>query len=94
MISVEYKCDKCEATWPKGRVGEQLWQVFVGRGRSPESSGTIGSSDEVRCAHWCRKCMVKTGLLPSIKMINDPPAPETPATIEDLIRDIVQKEIG
>ncbi len=86
MITITRTCDACKKCVPKK---EQLWNVAVGVGCEPSS---VSYYDTRHKAQWCRTCMEARGLCCSTGL-GKAPAPEPTATLESLIREIVQEEL-
>lgn len=87
MIVVTRTCDACKNEVLKK---DQLWSVAIGIGCHPDAVNWHGVK---HTAQWCRECMEARGLCWSTKR-TDPLAPEPTATLESLIREIVQEELS
>lgn len=87
MIKTTYTCDRCGADCKLDR----FWTLSIiyahGVNLYKPTATTKGE------AGWCRACMVKAGLLPNCEDVPPEQVPETPPTIEDLIRQIVRGEV-
>lgn len=83
MQTVTYTCDRCKASDQTNNIDLIPIKIIL-----------FSFNTEVKSGDWCRKCLIKTGLLagnnlqlyPDIKVIEPPP------TLEDIIREIVRKE--
>lgn len=83
-ITTIYKCDKCGAEQP---TNVQFWHLDVGY---QELSHSYGKS-YTKGIHVCRKCLESLGINAS-KAVRESPE-YNPPTIEDLIAEIVQREL-
>lgn len=84
-VITTYVCDKCAYSEPKP---SGYFEVSIG---VKQSIGGYAAPQTKRTSLWCRSCVVKAGLTtPTMKER----APDPEPTIEDLVREIVQSEIG
>ena len=87
-VKTEYKCDKCSKV---SDAYKNMWSlIFVVRNGA--GIDRIDSYQQSKfTADWCRQCAEKAGLLP---VEEAKPEEIIPLTIEDLVRDIVKKEMS
>jgi hypothetical protein len=96
MIETTYKCDRCS----KDVSRENLHSVGVAFKNSADvnfaisSSGYNGGITMGPTAHWCNDCMFDVGLAPRWTEKRERVTTPTPATLEDLVRELVREEIG
>ncbi len=90
MIVTTYTCDKCghEQT-----DNGQMWNIGVSVISHSHQQQHSYSRGPLKGELWCRPCIVKLGLLPTSKVVNDPPQPDPVPTFEDMIREITREEI-
>lgn len=90
MIVTTYTCDKCghEQT-----DDEQMWDIGVSVAYHSFAQRDNYRKEPVKKELWCRACVVKLGLLSTSSVTSDPSQPETPLTLEDIIREIIREEI-
>ena len=82
-ITTIYKCDKCGNEQP---TREQFWVIGVAvRHEGNYGSRTMDIQGE-RQMHVCRPCLESFGIYAKEK----PQEPETPVTIETLMRQIIE----
>ena len=89
MIVTTYTCDKCGSVRTEAK---NMWDVGIVARELPK----LGSFSKFlptprKQGLWCRACMVKAGILPSVT--NDPSKPDPVPTFEDIIREIIQEEL-
>ncbi len=84
-VVTTYTCDKCGlgAISPEG-----YFDMSVGVKQARGGYG--GPQADKLSALWCRTCVVAAGLTPPWPKETSPPAP---ATLEDLVREIVEEGI-
>ena len=88
-IVTTYTCDKCGSKQTEPSNPRQMWRVAINFSDAGKPSYPMHRT----LAHeklWCRDCVVSAGLVPP-KV--DEPTPE-PLTLEEMIREIIQEEIG
>ena len=83
-ITTIYKCDKCGAEQP---TNVQFWNLSISY---QELSLSYGKS-YTKGIHVCRKCLESLGINPSKETKESPDY--NPPTIEELIAEIVQREL-
>ena len=86
MITTIYKCDKCGHEQNKS---DQMWTLEVGY---RHHNSNVEFMPVMVSALWCRSCVEGIGFLTTVvpgKKSEEKPIP----TIEELILDIVKKEI-
>ncbi len=82
-----YSCDKCGHAQ---ETTEQMWEVGVGLKPLPGPHGYSTPRPLNPKVEWCRSCVEGIGLLiPSPK----PKEPAKPATLEDIVRELVREEM-
>lgn len=90
-VKTDYICDRCGRTQEKS---DQFWVVGITI-RSYDRPGYAERPSFT--AQWCRSCMETVELLGTyiieLKKPDDP-APPTPLTFEEQIREIVREEIA
>lgn len=85
-----WKCDRCKKTWSSDKDKNPLTEVSVvtmrygGRGEVPLSEWQ---------AQWCENCRKATGVFRPANIEREQPSLPEPLTLEEIIREIVQKEI-
>lgn len=85
MITTEYECDSCGHTQDDD---VQMWIVlvtFTPYNKSHSHAGRHTTKSKL----WCRKCVIKNGLIITTTKPNDPPPPLV--TLEDLVREIAEE---
>lgn len=83
-ITTIYKCDRCNS---EQSSNTQLWQLNV----AYRHLGTGYSENKTTGIQVCRKCLESLGINAS-KAVRESPE-YNPPTIEDLIAEIVQREL-
>ena len=89
MIITTYTCDKCDHEQAEPDNPRQMWRVAISFSDAIKPNYPVYRSQE-REKLWCRDCVVNAGLVPPTK---DEPTP-LPLTLEEIVREIVQEEIG
>ena len=86
MIKTTYTCDRC-----KNEIIDlnQVWCVGI---KYHFYGGNYNNNARPE-VNWCRPCMIKMGIMGTEeeRKVNQPIEP--PPTIEDLIREIIRKEL-
>lgn len=87
-IIVNHVCDKCGH---EQETGDQMWYLHVGISSESFAAQCTPSVKE----YWCRECIQKLGLLmPHILNASKEEVEPPKFTLEELIREIVQDEMG
>ncbi len=82
MKTMTYKCDKCGAeAVGENTIGIESITVTWGQYANRVASG-----------EWCTTCRKKYGLV-HVPVTQQRPVPEVEPTLEDMIREIVRKEL-
>lgn len=89
MIKTIVTCDNCHNVITDVN---QIWSVGI-TVKNGTSLYNGSYRDFLKAAQWCRPCMVVAHLLPNCDDVEPEKMPETPPTIEELVRDIVREEL-
>ena len=89
METTTYTCDRCEGS-STNRDELRLTSVRVVWGDYFHSPCRIKGPLHVQ---WCQTCCVELGIIPLLGKKQPPPVEDTALTLEDLVREIVHKEI-
>ena len=93
---ITFKCDRCGKS--EGGLQPPPWistvTLLIDRGVRTGQHYHQMPISPARREHWCNDCLVNLGIRPL--SFDDPPAmaPEEPATLEDLIRELVADEVA
>ena len=89
MKMTTYKCDKCGAEDTTNEIDIERVGVFVGNYERDFSC--FHREPEIQLTQeWCKDCRYKYGLIPVPK---EAKIEVTPLTLEDMIREMISKEI-
>ena len=90
-VETKYVCDKCGH---EQETSEQMWKIGISL-KHIDTPGRINYTKTVKNKQlWCRGCVEdKLGLLPTAKQSAEAIKP-TQITLEDMLREIIQEEIG
>jgi len=85
MITTTYTCDHCKEVKDK----ETLFTISLKANNLITDYGGGGLTPVCGNAHWCRSCLHKLGWFKTTKPLPGTDTPPPPATLEDLIRQLV-----
>ena len=91
MIVTTYTCDKCSHSQTERDKPRQLWDIGIILDTTPRPPYSHRSP--LHKAQWCRECLIGLGIMVPSKT-DKTKAPPSPPTIEEMIREIIQEEIG
>src|SRR5579863_876863 len=83
MVTMTYTCDKCKKEVDGGDICRVELRVQFLQYRSDYKTPD-------KASEWCRECVERAGFLP-VRIITQEEV--KPATLEDIIREIVQQEV-
>lgn len=88
MITTTYTCDRCKAVVDKGKLFTIIFSATSVNGSAQYGTQTIYNSYSSP-AHWCRDCLHSSGFFKPQKPEPGSDKPAPPATIEELIRELI-----